>query len=132
MQRVVIICFALLLVAALAPEASAWRGGGGVAVRGPAGGVAVRGPYGGGAARGPGGAAAVRGPAGAAAVRGPAGNVAVRGPTTTVYGGAYGYRAPVAAGVVAGAAVVGAAAAAKSYPPYYTRPCGPPYTPSCP
>ena len=123
MQRVVIICFALLLVAALAPEASAWRGVGGVAVRGPAGGVAVRGPYGGGAARGPGGAAAVRGPAG---------NVAVRGPTTTVYGGAYGYRAPVAAGVVAGAAVVGAAAAAKSYPPYYTRPCGPPYTPSCP
>jgi hypothetical protein len=123
MQRVVIICFALLLVAALAPEASAWRGGGGVAVRGPAGGVAVRGPYGGGAARGPGGAAAVRGPAG---------NVAVRGPTTTVYGGAYGYRAPVAAGVVAGAAVVGAVAAAKSYPPYYARPCGPPYTPSCP
>ena len=57
---------------------------------------------------------AVRGPGGGVAVGRQGGGYAVRGPTT-VYGGAYGDRAPVAAGVVAGAAVVGAAAIMRSH-----------------
>jgi hypothetical protein len=120
MKRLVVFSLTFCLVASLAPDAFAWRAGGGV-YRG--GGAAVRGPMGG---------AAVRGPMGGAAVRGPAGNVAVRGPTT-VYGGVY--RAPAygaAAGVAVGAAV-GAAAARPYYPqPYYVPPCGSPYTPYCP
>jgi len=108
MKRLVVACSALCLIAAAsAPEAFAWRGG----------------------------AAVARGPAGGAAVRGPAGGAAVRGPTTVYAGGVY--RAPVAAGVAAGA-VVGAAAVAAATPtyyyppPYYVPPCGPPYTPYCP
>jgi hypothetical protein len=54
-------CLSLLLVATVAPDADAMRGGGGGAVRGPGGGGAVRGPGGGVAVRGPGGNVAVRG-----------------------------------------------------------------------
>jgi len=60
MRRVLALaCLSLFLMATVAPDASAYRGG---AVRGAGGGGAVRGPAGGAAVRGPGGAAAVRGP----------------------------------------------------------------------
>src|SRR5258707_588262 len=72
-------CLSLLVVAIVAPDAFAWRGGGGAAVRGPGGGGAVRGPAGGVAVRGPGGGAAYRGPAGGTAVRGPGGGAAYSG-----------------------------------------------------
>jgi len=53
MKRLVLGSLALCIVLVLAPEAFAWRGGGGV-YRGPAGGAAIRGPAGGVAVRGPG------------------------------------------------------------------------------
>src|SRR5258708_30911189 len=94
MKRLTFVGLSLFLIAAMAPDAFAERGGAG-AVRGPNGGAAVRGPNGGAAVRGPNGGAAGRGPNRGAAGRGGY----HRG--TAARGGDYcGARCP--AGVVAG------------------------------